>query len=383
MPATIRHWISASPVMFAGIVTAAVTRPPMLVTKPCAPAYRTWFSITSWIARSTSPCCSRELLVGGLRRRRAAGRRPWIARSSASRTNDVVRSGRQLGDLRGQVLADAARRRSWRRCLRSRCRLPDPLPADYGRPCPSSRRPRAVVVRRPAGYDDRRRPGRDRRRPRARHAAGGVPARAVPDAVGDAGRPDVLVLPGPARRAAAGRAAGSRSLRRSVRDFEIRVDTAFDEVVAACADPRRGRRAGSTADIRAAYLRLHELGWAHSVETWRDGRLVGGLYGVAIGGLFAGRVDVPPRARRLEGRAGRRWSTCCATSTPPSGCSTCSGDAAPRQSSGSSRSPRATYLRRLPAALRSRCPRCSRPAMRNDTAGAGWSVRRHRSRRPT
>lgn len=79
----------------------------------------------------------------------------------------------------------------------------------------------------------------------------------------------------------------SRSLRRSRRGFEIRVDTAFAEVVDACADPRRP--AGwIDADIRAAYLRLHELGWAHSVETWRDGELAGGLYGVAIGGLFAG-----------------------------------------------------------------------------------------------
>ena len=54
------------------------------------------------------------------------------------------------------------------------------------------------------------------------------------------------------------------------------------------APTRRGTPAGSTTEIRAAYLRLHELGWAHSVEAWRDGRLVGGLYGVAIGGLFAG-----------------------------------------------------------------------------------------------
>jgi len=79
----------------------------------------------------------------------------------------------------------------------------------------------------------------------------------------------------------------SRSLRRSVRDFEIRVDTAFDEVFAGCADPRRD---GSWIDnrIRTAYHRLHELGWVHSVEAWRDGRLEGGLYGVAIGGLFAG-----------------------------------------------------------------------------------------------
>jgi leucyl/phenylalanyl-tRNA--protein transferase len=79
----------------------------------------------------------------------------------------------------------------------------------------------------------------------------------------------------------------SRSLRRSVREFEVRVDTAFDEVVAACADPRRPQ-GWIDAGIRRAYGRLHELGWAHSVETWRNGRLVGGLYGVATGGLFAG-----------------------------------------------------------------------------------------------
>ena len=79
----------------------------------------------------------------------------------------------------------------------------------------------------------------------------------------------------------------SRSLRRAVRDFEIRVDSAFEEVVVACADP--GRDAGwIDEDIKTAYLRLHELGWAHSIETWRDGRLAGGLYGVSIGGLFAG-----------------------------------------------------------------------------------------------
>ena len=79
----------------------------------------------------------------------------------------------------------------------------------------------------------------------------------------------------------------SRSLRRSARDYEIRVDTAFEEVVDACADPARD--SGWISDgIRSAYLALHELGWVHSVEAWRDGRLAGGLYGVAIGGLFAG-----------------------------------------------------------------------------------------------
>jgi leucyl/phenylalanyl-tRNA--protein transferase len=79
----------------------------------------------------------------------------------------------------------------------------------------------------------------------------------------------------------------SRSLQRSVRRFEIRVDTAVHEVIDACADPRRP--AGwIDPDIRSAYVELSRLGWVHSVETWRDEVLVGGLYGVSIGGLFAG-----------------------------------------------------------------------------------------------
>jgi leucyl/phenylalanyl-tRNA--protein transferase len=80
----------------------------------------------------------------------------------------------------------------------------------------------------------------------------------------------------------------SRSLRRSCRRYEIRVDSAFDDVIEACAElPRHG--AWIDSHIKAAYRRLHSLGWAHSVEAWDpDGRLAGGLYGVAIGGLFAG-----------------------------------------------------------------------------------------------
>ncbi len=79
----------------------------------------------------------------------------------------------------------------------------------------------------------------------------------------------------------------TRSMRQSARRFEIRVDTAFDEVVSGCANPSRS---GGWIDeaIVAAYTELHRAGWAHSVEAWREGRLVGGLYGVAIGGLFAG-----------------------------------------------------------------------------------------------
>lgn len=80
----------------------------------------------------------------------------------------------------------------------------------------------------------------------------------------------------------------SRSLRQSCRRYEIRVDTAFDDVVRACADSRRPH-GWITDEFRRAYGELHRLGWAHSVETWSvDGRLVGGLYGVAIDGLFAG-----------------------------------------------------------------------------------------------
>jgi leucyl/phenylalanyl-tRNA--protein transferase len=79
----------------------------------------------------------------------------------------------------------------------------------------------------------------------------------------------------------------SRSLRRSIPRFEIRTDTAFEAVMRGCADPRRPD-GWIDEDFVAAYVELHDLGWAHSVETWQDGELVGGLYGLAIGGLFAG-----------------------------------------------------------------------------------------------
>ncbi len=69
--------------------------------------------------------------------------------------------------------------------------------------------------------------------------------------------------------------------------FEIRLNTAFDAVLAGCADPRR-EGGWINGEIQSIYRQLHDLGWAHSVETWQDGRLVGGLYGVAIRGFFAG-----------------------------------------------------------------------------------------------
>jgi len=83
----------------------------------------------------------------------------------------------------------------------------------------------------------------------------------------------------------------SRSLRRVLREnrFEIRFDTRFSDVMRACAAPGKGREHTWISDeFVEAYSQLNRLGFAHSVETWLDGKLVGGLYGVHIGGLFAG-----------------------------------------------------------------------------------------------
>jgi leucyl/phenylalanyl-tRNA---protein transferase len=83
----------------------------------------------------------------------------------------------------------------------------------------------------------------------------------------------------------------SRSLRKSVERgvYETRFDSAFREVIEACAAPRDGQ-AGTwiVPPMVEAYTRLNELGFAHSVESWRDGELVGGLYGVALGKVFFG-----------------------------------------------------------------------------------------------
>ncbi|MDW3215907.1 MAG: leucyl/phenylalanyl-tRNA--protein transferase [Ilumatobacteraceae bacterium] len=81
----------------------------------------------------------------------------------------------------------------------------------------------------------------------------------------------------------------TRSLRRSVRRYDVRMNTRFRAVMEACGDPRRAG-AWINRDFVDAYERLHDLGWAHSIEIYRPGsdELVGGLYGVHIGGLFAG-----------------------------------------------------------------------------------------------
>lgn len=83
----------------------------------------------------------------------------------------------------------------------------------------------------------------------------------------------------------------SRRLARTVRSgrFQVRIDGAFAEVIAACAQPQPGRpETWINPAIEALYGELYSRGMAHSVETWLEGRLVGGLYGVALGGAFFG-----------------------------------------------------------------------------------------------
>jgi leucyl/phenylalanyl-tRNA--protein transferase len=79
----------------------------------------------------------------------------------------------------------------------------------------------------------------------------------------------------------------SRSLRRSTARYEIRRDTRFADVMVRCADPRRPG-GWITPKFVKAYLRLHHMGWANSFECFAGDELVGGLYGVRVGGLFAG-----------------------------------------------------------------------------------------------
>lgn len=83
-----------------------------------------------------------------------------------------------------------------------------------------------------------------------------------------------------------------RSLRKRIRrgDYEIRLDTAFADVIRACRQKQRPGQRGTwiTDDMETAYNALHQMGYAHSAEAWQDGELVGGLYGVGLGGLFSG-----------------------------------------------------------------------------------------------
>lgn len=91
----------------------------------------------------------------------------------------------------------------------------------------------------------------------------------------------------------------SRSLGRRIRkaDYEIRVDTCFRRVMEYCGEPRPGQRGTWIGQAMIeVYARLHELGHAHSIETWIDGELAGGLYGLAIGKMFYGESMFSRRA---------------------------------------------------------------------------------------
>ena len=83
----------------------------------------------------------------------------------------------------------------------------------------------------------------------------------------------------------------SRRLGRRIRNggYQVTMNQAFDQVIAGCAAPRQDEPGTwITPELMAAYQQLHELGHAHSVEVWHEGTLVGGLYGVAVGGFFSG-----------------------------------------------------------------------------------------------
>ena len=139
----------------------------------------------------------------------------------------------------------------------------------------------------------------------------------------------------------------SRSLARTLRNarFEVRADTAFDEVIEGCRQPRRGESGTWITDKMAdAYAALHRAGFAHSVETWLDGELVGGLYGVALGRAFFGesmftrvsdasKVAFVALARQLE-----HWNF---------GVIDCQMNTAHLASFGAREIPRAEFTRRL------------------------------------
>ena len=84
----------------------------------------------------------------------------------------------------------------------------------------------------------------------------------------------------------------SKSLQKKIRKkvFDITINCAFEQTIRSCAKPRKKEHTGTwlVEEMREAYIRLHHLGFAHSVETWKEGRLVGGLYGISLGGVFFG-----------------------------------------------------------------------------------------------
>jgi leucyl/phenylalanyl-tRNA---protein transferase len=170
----------------------------------------------------------------------------------------------------------------------------------------------------------------------------------------NAGQPILWWAPDPRAALKPARVKISRSLRKTLRSekFHVTVDRRFADVVAACAGPRPRHPDGGTwitPEMQAAYQELHRQGYAHSVETWQQGRLVGGLYGVTLGGAFFGesmfshardasKVALIYAARQLD-----RWGYTlidCQLTTPH------------LMSLGAESIPRHAYMALLDAALR-------------------------------
>lgn len=147
----------------------------------------------------------------------------------------------------------------------------------------------------------------------------------------------------------------SRSLAKLIRQqkHEVTINRDFPAVIRGCAEPAEGRMSTwITPDLERAYIALHEAGQAHSVEVWREGRLVGGLYGVSIGGAFAGesmfsressasKIALVHLVERLKARGYLLLDTQTATEH--------------LRGMGVIEVPRKLYLQRLESALRVRC----------------------------
>jgi leucyl/phenylalanyl-tRNA--protein transferase len=137
--------------------------------------------------------------------------------------------------------------------------------------------------------------------------------------------------------------------------FEIRADTAFAEVIAGCAQPRRGQDGTWISPaIVEAYVALHAEGIAHSIETWIDGALAGGLYGLAIGGAFFGEsmfarsADASKLAFVHAVGQLRRWGV---------GLIDCQMSTAHLERFGAREIPRATFLQRIAQLVSRPAPR--------------------------
>ncbi len=143
-----------------------------------------------------------------------------------------------------------------------------------------------------------------------------------------------------------------RSLQRVLkkRPFEITVDRAFERVIAACAAvPRPEGSTWINDRLRAGYVNLHKAGFAHSVEAWSDGELVGGLYGVSIRGVFCGESMFSLVTDASKCAFAMLAPALFAAGCPMIDCQTYSDHMA---HFGAADMPRAEYLDRLAAALR-------------------------------